>query len=66
MQNQSKPKRAIRETEVRNKTGKSHTTIWRDVKEGRFPRPFKIGKRAVAGDEADVDNWIVQQQAGAP
>ncbi len=62
MQNQSQPKRAIRETEVRVKIGLSHTTIWRLVREDKFPKPFRIGKRAVAWNEADVDAWLNARQ----
>lgn len=52
------PMRILRFPETKNKTGCSRTTIWRGVKEGTFPAPLKIGKRAVGWLESDLDAWI--------
>jgi prophage regulatory protein len=36
----------------------SKATIWRWVKEGRFPRPKHLGPRVTAWLAADVDSWV--------
>lgn len=43
--------------EVMARTGKSRTTLWRDVRAGRFPAPVKIGKNRVGFFEAEVTEW---------
>lgn len=37
--------------------GVSEPTIWRWVKRGHFPKPVKIGQRAVAWRKTDLDAW---------
>jgi prophage regulatory protein len=44
--------------EVREKTRKSTTRIYADMAAGKFPRPIKIGERAVAWRESDVQRWL--------
>ena len=39
--------RLIRRQEVEEMTGLSRSTIYRYLKAGRFPRPVRIGRRAV-------------------
>ena len=36
----------------------SKATIWRWVKEGRFPKPKHLGPRVTAWLAADVDGWV--------
>ena len=43
-------------------TGLSRTTIYRSIREGRFPKPAKIGKRASGWDEDEIDCWIRQRR----
>ncbi|MBS7327180.1 MAG: AlpA family phage regulatory protein [Oxalobacter sp.] len=50
--------RLLREPEVRHITGKSHFSIWTDPD---FPKPIKIGKRAVAWLQSDLDDWLNRQ-----
>jgi prophage regulatory protein len=40
------------------------TTIWRMMREGRFPQSRRIGKMATAWLESEVDEWI-QERARA-
>jgi prophage regulatory protein len=37
---------------------RSRTSIYYDVKAGRFPEPVRIGPRAIAWRESDVQEWI--------
>ena len=48
----------IRLPKVIEITGNSRSKIYADVKEGLFPAPLKIGKRAVAWKVSDIDGWI--------
>ena len=48
----------IRLPEVLKRTGFGKAWIYRLISEGRFPAPGKIGVRAVAFVESEVDEWI--------
>ncbi|MGV2813138.1 helix-turn-helix transcriptional regulator [Enterobacter cancerogenus] len=50
--------RLIRLTEVMNRTGYGKAWIYRLISEGRFPTQIKIGSRAVAFIECEIDDWI--------
>ena len=39
----------------------SKATIWRWVREGRFPKPFKLGPRTTVWDASLVDAFILAQ-----
>ncbi|WP_159310454.1 helix-turn-helix transcriptional regulator, partial [Klebsiella pneumoniae] len=54
MENQA---RLIRLPEVMKKTGFGKAWIYRLISKGCFPQPVKIGLRAVAFVESEVDNW---------
>ena len=41
----------------------SPTTVWRWVREGRFPKPFKLGQSVTVWDAAEVEAFI-ERQAG--
>ncbi|EKS7812709.1 MULTISPECIES: helix-turn-helix transcriptional regulator [Enterobacterales] len=51
-------KRLIRLPEVLEKTGFCKAWIYRLIGESRFPAPVKIGDRAIAFVESEVDEWI--------
>lgn len=61
-------KRVIRISEIastKNKSGKlpvSQATIWRWVKEGRFPKPFKLGERITVWNIEDIEYFIAKKQ----
>ena len=48
----------IRLPEVLKRTGFGKAWVYRLISEGRFPAPVKIGVRAVAFVESEVDEWI--------
>ncbi|MDF7761454.1 AlpA family transcriptional regulator [Kosakonia cowanii] len=48
----------IRLPEVLKRIGFGKAWIYRLISEGRFPAPVKIGVRAVAFIESEVDEWI--------
>ena len=39
-------------------TGLGRTTVYEQMATGRFPRPIKLGERAVGWLEDDIQNWI--------
>ncbi|WP_210494171.1 MULTISPECIES: helix-turn-helix transcriptional regulator [Pantoea] len=50
--------RLIRLPEVLHKTGYKKAWIYRLISENRFPKPIKLGSRAVAFIEAEIDQWV--------
>jgi predicted transcriptional regulator len=40
-------------------------TIWRWVRDGKFPKPFTMGERCTVWDKAAVDAWLAAQREGA-
>jgi len=48
----------LRWPKVKEIVGKSRTTIWRDEREGRFPKHVKLGPRAVGWLRSDLENWL--------
>jgi len=57
--------RILRRPEVQNKTGLPTSTLYAMIADGRFPRPVKIGKRAVGWLEGQVESWITECAANA-
>lgn len=43
---------------VRATTGKSKPAIYVGIREGTFPAPLRIGKRAVAWRASEIRAWI--------
>ena len=43
----------------------SPATIWRWVRDGKFPKPFKIGARTTVWDYHEIQTYIARQ-AGVP
>ncbi|WP_142973643.1 helix-turn-helix transcriptional regulator, partial [Klebsiella pneumoniae] len=50
-------------SEVRRRTGYSKAWIYRLISENRFPQPIKIGARAIAFVEGEIDEWIERRIA---
>lgn len=53
--------RFIRFPEVQSITGRSRPTIYRDIEAGAFPKPIKIGPRAVAWPLSVIQEWMDNQ-----
>ena len=43
---------------VQEATGLSRSAIYAKMQDGTFPKSVRIGKRAVAWHEADIERWI--------
>jgi prophage regulatory protein len=50
----------LRLPEVSKRTGKSRSTIYLDVSNGKFPAPVKLGARAVGWVESEIEEWLQQ------
>ncbi|WP_252107966.1 MULTISPECIES: AlpA family transcriptional regulator [unclassified Halomonas] len=48
----------IRIKDVMERTGLARSTIYKYISLGRFPQPIKLGTRAVAWVESEIDTWI--------
>jgi prophage regulatory protein len=51
-------KRVLRRKAVEAKTGHSASTIYEKMTTGEFPRPIKLGARAVGWIEEEVETYI--------
>ena len=56
-------KKVLRFPEACAKTGLSRPHIYRLMRDGKFPRPIKIGDRAVGFVESELDELIEQRIA---
>lgn len=52
--------RLIRLPEVKSRTGLSTSDLYRRMEAGTFPRQIKLGAKAVAWIETEVQEWIEQ------
>ncbi|WP_434575589.1 AlpA family phage regulatory protein [Pseudomonas sp. Z3-6] len=58
--------RFLREKDVIAATSLSHSTIWRGIKEGRFPRAVLISPGRVGWRESSIVAWQKIQVGGMP
>ena len=57
----SKHPAILRRREVESRTGLSRSTIYLAMSRGNFPKPVKLGERAVGWLESDIDDWLTQR-----
>lgn len=57
------PQALIRFSEVQRRTGYSKAWIYRLISQKRFPPAIKIGSRAIAFVESEIDEWVSQRIA---
>lgn len=50
--------RIVRQKEVCHLTGLSKTSLYREVAEGRFPPPLRLGPRMVGWRLSTVQQWV--------
>lgn len=61
--------RILRRPVVEDKTGLSRATIYEKINpksryyDPAFPKPIKLGQRAVGWDESAVDTWLAVRRA---
>lgn len=55
----------IRLPTVKEMTGMATSTIYAMMSRGEFPKPIKLGARAVAWKVEDIASWIDTRQVAA-
>lgn len=60
------PSVLIRRNQVEQLIGLKKAAIYQLIKQGSFPSPVKIGKRAVAWRIADLDLWVKELNLSSP
>ena len=55
------PEHHLRRPAVEIVTGLSRSTIYEMMDRGEFPRPIRIGRRAVAWPESSVLAWLADR-----
>ena len=56
--------RMLRRKEVEAITGRGRSAIYEGMAAGTFPKPVKIGTRAVAWPESVIRGWIAERMEG--
>lgn len=51
----------LRLPKVKARTGLSRSTIYLRVNQGLFPRPVRLGQRAVGWTESSIDDWLAER-----
>lgn len=54
-------KQLIKINEVIHRTAKSRSSIYKAINDGKFPKSYPNGDRAVAWLASDIDAWIDAQ-----
>lgn len=52
----------LRAPEVVRRTGLSRTTIWRQIRAGRFPAPLALSENSIGWPAAEIDAWLGSRQ----
>ncbi|WP_348646223.1 AlpA family transcriptional regulator [Pseudohalocynthiibacter sp. F2068] len=52
----------LRRPAVEAATGLSRSTIYDMMNKGEFPRPIRIGRRAVAWSETSINDWLSNRE----
>ena len=55
----------FRRPEVERITGLSRSTLYAMIAEDEFPKPIRLGKRAVGWREADIAAWLESREESA-
>lgn len=55
------PVTLLRRKQVESRTGLSRSSIYKLISEDNFPKPIKLGQKAVAWVDHQVDHWIAMK-----
>jgi len=55
--------RLLRLQDVIAAIGMKRSWILQKTKEGEFPKPIKLGERAIAWRESDISDWVATREA---
>ena len=51
------PRRILDAKEVEERTGRSRTQRWRDIKAGKFPAPIEVGPNQIGWYADEIAAW---------
>lgn len=54
----------LKRTDVEVMIGLSRSTIYAGIAEGTFPKPIRVGRRAVRFLQSDIEQWIKDRSNG--
>lgn len=54
-------RRILRRAEVEARSGFKRAHLYSLMKQGKFPKAVRLGKRAVGWDSFEVDQWIADR-----
>jgi len=52
----------LRRTQLEARLGLARSSIYKMMDEGTFPRPVKLGRRAVGWRSEDIETWLEDLQ----
>ena len=55
--------RLLRLHDVIAAIGMKRSWILQKTKDGEFPKPIKLGERAIAWRESDISDWVATREA---
>ena len=55
------PERFLRMQSVLDRTGLSRATLYRQIRDGSFPRQLQLTRRCVAWRESEVQSWMAER-----
>ena len=53
--------RLMRREEVESRVGLKRSSIYREMRAGRFPLPIKVGPRAVRWPLTEIEAWLASR-----
>ena len=53
--------RLLRREEVESRVGLKRSSIYREMRAGRFPLPVKVGPRAVRWSSTEIETWLASR-----
>ena len=53
----------LRRRDVEARVGLSRSTLYAMMADNRFPRPVRLGSRAVGWRESTITDWLAQRDA---
>ena len=56
----------LRRRQVEQRTGLARSTLYQYMQDGMFPKPVRLGPRAVGWLASDVDAWIASRVKVSP
>ena len=48
-------------SDVLKQTGMKRSTLWLWINRGTFPKPIKLGEKAIAWPSNEIDAWIAER-----